>query len=131
MRDGRMLLSCRGGIFAFDKGRPVPTLKTEPAYSILRARDGTLWVGTRSELLHADNGTVKTFGKLNDDYGALYEDADGVMWAGNDHAGLIRVKREQETLFASLGGPFSDSILQIFEDTVGNSGLALCMVSTG
>jgi ligand-binding sensor domain-containing protein len=65
--------------------------------SLLRAHDGSLWIGTRSRVAHreANSPTIQWFGEpegfLKGDMQTLAEDGSGDLWAGYDGAGAIRV----------------------------------------
>src|ERR1017187_783096 len=74
-----------------------PGLKKSAIKSLLRARDGSLWIGTVSGLARQapDSPAVQLLGEpegfLNGNVLALPEDGDGDVWAGYDGPGVLRV----------------------------------------
>ncbi len=70
--------------------------------SVLRARDGSIWVGTLTNLaqLHPDspNPVFHSFGissgLVNGDTQALAEDTDGNLWVGKDGGGAARIVQD-------------------------------------
>jgi signal transduction histidine kinase/ligand-binding sensor domain-containing protein len=66
--------------------------------AILQTRDGYLWLGTWGGLARFDGARFTIFNRANTPalgdsrITALAEDADGSLWIGTAHAGLIRLK---------------------------------------
>jgi signal transduction histidine kinase/ligand-binding sensor domain-containing protein len=88
--DGALLLGTRNGIQRFTEGRNevyrVPGLNQNfSTKSVLRDRQGSLWIGTRSSgLVHVHHGTTDTFrsieGLSGDFVGPFLEDREGNLW---------------------------------------------------
>lgn len=70
---------------------PRDGLPSAPVHVSLRARDGSVWIGTESGLTHWENGAARTFrttdGLPSDTILSLHEFEDGTLWIGTS-AGL-------------------------------------------
>ncbi len=91
----------------------------------LGARDGGLWIGTRSgglNLLRDGNWTIygKTDGLPEDFIGALYEDRRGTLWIGLLNGGVSRLKDGQFTNWNTNDGLGSNIVLCFAEDSTGS-----------
>jgi ligand-binding sensor domain-containing protein/signal transduction histidine kinase len=71
--------------------------------AILAAKDGRVWVGTKSGLICCAKGRARLFqaadGFKRTDVRALAEDANGVLWAGAGDGTLYRVETNHVTSF--------------------------------
>ncbi|HEU4585575.1 MAG TPA: two-component regulator propeller domain-containing protein, partial [Gemmatimonadaceae bacterium] len=97
---GQLWISSRLGLFVFDPKRASfervsNQLHTRLVYTLLRARDGVLWVGTEDELLAVEPRTqtvLRRYGSATDPEAspltgrvlALYQGAGGKIWIGSD-----------------------------------------------
>jgi ligand-binding sensor domain-containing protein/signal transduction histidine kinase len=97
---GQLWISSRLGLFVFDPKRASfdlvsDELHTRLVYTLLRARDGVIWVGTEDELLAVGPRTrtvLRRFGSATDPKAApltgrvlaLYQGAGGKIWIGSD-----------------------------------------------
>jgi ligand-binding sensor domain-containing protein/signal transduction histidine kinase/CheY-like chemotaxis protein len=97
---GQLWISSRLGLFVFDPKRAgfdlvSDQLRTRLVYTLLRARDGVLWVGTEDELLAVEPRTrtvLRRYGSAADPKAAplagrvlaLYQGARGTIWVGSD-----------------------------------------------
>lgn len=71
-----------------------------PVLSLLRTRDGALWLGSNRDVRRLKDGNSKIFGRaegitLPDDVRALAEDQTGRVWAAVRHVGLFRQVNEE------------------------------------
>jgi ligand-binding sensor domain-containing protein len=74
--------------------------------SVLRGRDGTLWVGTTFGLARRRAGLWAVFDRGEaKDVLCLHEAADGTVWYARHWEGLFRVSGESLTPLALAGGP--------------------------
>ena len=87
--------------------------------SLLWARDGTLWAGTRSGLFALRKGRFEAqHGMPNDDIKALIEDRDGNIWIGTA-GGLVRWREGVLSVWRKADGMIDDQILALHEDDEG------------
>lgn len=87
--------------------------------SLLWARDGTLWVGTRGGLFAFRAGRFQRFrGMPHDDIKALLEDRDGNVWIGTA-GGLVRLRDGVVSVWRKSDGMIDDQILALHEDDEG------------
>jgi len=111
-------------------------LSDDRVMSLLRARDGVLWVGTLAGGLNrydpaTDNLTVFRADATDpaslsaDGVMSLYEDRKGNIWIGTFGGGLNRFDRQTQTFQRYFNGPDMPSdlanarVTTIFEDTAG------------
>lgn len=99
--DHYLWIGTTGGLLRFDGSRfelfdraNTPQLKENGIFSLLAARDGSLWIGTEGGgLLRYRQGRFRVYGAaegLSDRFiRALLEDQDGTVWVGTDN-GLLR-----------------------------------------
>jgi PAS domain S-box-containing protein len=86
----------REGVSRFDKGRwkPVPMQLPGGIQSLYPARDGSLWIGTRSGLARWSAGEMSVLttrdGLSNNNVLSLYEERSGTLWIGTGGGGLNR-----------------------------------------
>ena len=113
LADGRMLFAPYGvglqvfdgsGVQPFRTGLPIPLL----CRALLRGRDNTLWLGSNGAGLHrlADQASTRvtheaTPANGQESFHTLFEDSQGRIWAGGDHA----VIRGDAAGFTRVGVP--------------------------
>jgi signal transduction histidine kinase/ligand-binding sensor domain-containing protein len=99
--DGALLISTREGIRRFVDGRAeqyplLGAVQQFPAESLLRDREGGLWIGTRKRgLVHVHGGRTDVFGQSDglsgDDVTSLFDDREGNIWVATTN-GLDRFR---------------------------------------
>jgi len=103
---------------------PEQGLSRTSVRSLLRARDGTLWIGTDLGLNRYRDGTftvlTRADGLSHNVILSLVEDSDGAIWIGTDGGGVNRWLNGTLTSFTSRQGLSNDSILAMFEDREGS-----------
>src|ERR1700685_3788863 len=88
--DGYLWLATQFGILRFDGVRTVPwqpppdqRLPSDLVRTLLAARDGALWIGTRSGLASWKDGKLRGYPEFAGfDILSLVEDHVGALWAG-------------------------------------------------
>jgi PAS domain S-box-containing protein len=89
----------REGVFRFDKDRwkRVPMRLPGGIQALYPARDGSLWIGTRSGLARWSAGELSVLttkdGLSNNNVLSLYEEPSGTLWIGTGGGGLNRLER--------------------------------------
>lgn len=118
-KDGYLWIGTDGGLVRFDGVRfvqwnfPAGQRLLDPrVFSLLAARDGSLWIGTGFSVSHWINGTLVNYPKLSGRIEALAEDRDGGVWLVRtqvtDESGpLCRILNEKFQCFGKPEGiPF-------------------------
>src|SRR5258705_6645612 len=111
--DGRFLISTGEGIGRFVDGRtepyPLPgTAQQFQVESLLRDREGGLWIGTRDRgIVHVHQGRTDVFGQSDglsgNDVSSLFEDREGNIWVATLD-GLDRFRGLAVTTFSVKQG---------------------------
>jgi ligand-binding sensor domain-containing protein/signal transduction histidine kinase/DNA-binding NarL/FixJ family response regulator len=103
-----------------EEGLPQMTVQT-----VIRSRQGYLWLGTQEGLVRFDGIQFKTFTKanvaqlLNDWIWTLYQDREGNLWIGTDGGGLTCLKNGKFITFNGKDGLSNDTVRCIHEDHEG------------
>lgn len=88
-------------------------------------RDGTLWIGTRSQGLHVlAGGEIRQVPTTHEDVFSLCEDREGNMWVGTNGGGLYRVRRKTYRLYDKSAGLRDNFTFTLMEDAQGDIWLA-------
>jgi ligand-binding sensor domain-containing protein/signal transduction histidine kinase len=116
------LLRLQDGVVArYGKREGLPD---ETVFCILERRDRSLWVGTREGMARwSGTGFVaerREPGQAPDSVLTLFEDGDGVLWAGTYGGGLARQKDGRWTTFTTRQGLFNDTVFQVLDDGQGH-----------
>lgn len=133
-KDGTLLIGTNLGWMYRLRSRRltlVRTPKEKGAISaIVRAKDGSLWVGTSQGAEHWTGGTFTLFdvtrGLSSPLVKAILEDSDGTLWIGTQ-SGLNRLRDATMTVFRTANGLPDEFITYLREDSsrtlwVGTSG---------
>ena len=127
--DGYLWLGNGSGLFHFDGIRFVPWQppageKRPPAgvYSLLCARDGTLWIGTFQGLASVRDGRLTWLPDFDDMFvTTLLEDRDGTVWAGtiNRDVGRLCAVRAGRVTCSGDDAGFGGFVWSLHEDQTG------------
>jgi PAS domain S-box-containing protein len=111
---------------AVDNWRQPQGLPQNSVLSILRTRDGYLWVGTKGGLSRFDGLRFTTFDDRNknqlreNEIWALVEGDDSSLWIGTYGGGLSRLKDGQFTIYTTKDGLISNTIAALSKDAEGS-----------
>ena len=125
---GSLLLGTADGLESFSAGALIPiSIPGEPKHlevkAILRAHDGTLWIGTSHGLVRGQAGhytwvPLQSRDTAPQHIDTLFEDTAGALWIGTSR-GLMRLAQGQLATFRN-GDPLAGNpILCHFEDRNG------------
>jgi signal transduction histidine kinase/ligand-binding sensor domain-containing protein len=128
--DGYLWLGSEFGLFYFDSVRFVrwqPTAGEQPpitsVYSLLCARDGTLWIGTFEGLASLRDGRLTWLHEFDDMFvTSMLEDHNGTVWAGaitRDGGRLCTVRGGRGTC-SGEDGRFGGFVWSFHEDETGS-----------
>lgn len=108
-------------IWTTDNGLPENTVN-----SILRTRDGYIWIATWDGLARFDGVRFTVFNKNNTPilgnnlFWVLFEGRDDTLWIGTLGAGLYAVNNGHWRRFTTDEGLSNDTIMSLHEDRYGN-----------
>jgi signal transduction histidine kinase/ligand-binding sensor domain-containing protein len=118
---GLTVLSEKGDNFSARTYTQADGLAQNNVYSVLRARDGTIWAGTVSGGISrlqqgkiTNDSTANGFG--SEDVTSIVEGFDGTTWFATA-AGLTSFSNERWTYLTTRDGLPSNAVRTIFEDT--------------
>jgi signal transduction histidine kinase/ligand-binding sensor domain-containing protein len=102
-------------------------LPDERIMSILRTRDGYIWMGTLSGLVRFDGLHFRIFNKANTPalvstdftFDVLMQGKDGALWAGTYDGGAVRYRDGVFTSISTRNGLADDYVGRIDEDSTG------------
>src|SRR4030095_4490911 len=128
-RDGTVLIATRAGIIRITDRKaaayrlPDFAVPLNP-FSLLRDRDGSLWIGTKDRgLLHVSNGGTDHFGRahgLSSDYiSAVFEDREGNIWVGTAN-GLDRFREFAVSTISVVHSYSVPTVESVLTDTDGS-----------
>ena len=128
--DGYLWLGAEFGLLRFDGVRAVPWqpptgehLPSSSISSLLAARDGRLWIGTREGLASWKDGKLTHYqGLAGQSINALLEDHEGTIWVGTFVAptGRLCAIKSSATRCYGEDGRFGSQVLCLYEDRRGN-----------
>jgi signal transduction histidine kinase/ligand-binding sensor domain-containing protein len=124
--DGYLWLATEFGLLRFDGVRSVPWqppagqhLPGSDIYRLLAARDGTLWIGTRTGLASWKDGKLTQYPELaGKAVFRLIEDREGTVWAGG-YVGLCAI-HIGNVLCYGADGSFGIAVTSLYQDSGGN-----------
>lgn len=98
-------------------------LASDLTWSILLARDGTLWIGSSSGLTRFKDGRWQNYGAADGLGGTwvktLLEDRDGNLWIGLAGGGAVRYREGRFSALASHSRKMEEVVWCLFEDREG------------
>jgi len=128
--DGYLWLATEFGVVRFDGIRAVPweppgdaRLPSSDIWSVLAARDRSLWIGTSKGLVRWKAGRLSHYSELSGKFvGRLFEDRSGTVWATSlgVPAGILCAIREGEVRCDGKDGSFGYAPLGLYEDRKSN-----------
>jgi ligand-binding sensor domain-containing protein len=102
---------------------PGQQLPSTQIFSLLAARDGTLWIGTSKGLASWKDGKLTQFAELDDHYiFKLLEDHEGSVWASGMKipTGKLCAIRDGGTRCYGEDGALGRGVFNLYEDSKGN-----------
>ena len=101
-------------------------LPQDAVHSVLQARDGYLWIGTKGGLSRFDGVRFTTFDDRDktqlreNEVWDLAESADGTLWIATYGGGLSRLKDGKFTVFTTADGLINDFVSRVVVDKEGS-----------
>lgn len=128
--DGYLWIGTTGGLVRFDGAhftvfdrQNTPQLHENSVFSLMVSSDGALWLGTEGGgIVRYQHGQFRSWstheGLSNDFVRALYQDAEGTIWAGTDN-GLMQLKDDRFVRVDGTGSIPPISVHSIYQDRSG------------
>ncbi|MBX3731171.1 MAG: histidine kinase [Verrucomicrobiae bacterium] len=105
-------------VWQIEDGLPANTIT-----ALLPSREGYLWLGTYNGLARFDGARFVAFGEAdglaNPHISCLWEDGEGVLWAGTEGGGLVRWDGREFSTFTVADGLSDNFILALAGDASG------------
>jgi len=118
--DGVIWVATNNGLGRFDGARfstiaSIDNVSIEYPGHLIKSKDGGFWMATLKGLCHYKDGHLSLYGSTKDqDFGAIYEDDDQVVWSTTDR-GFVRLKNGRFTEFSSKDGLSEENLYSILE----------------
>jgi ligand-binding sensor domain-containing protein/two-component sensor histidine kinase len=98
----------------------VPGCEQGSISTLLRDRQGTVWVGDANGLRRIENGGCGAQRALTGEtIIALMEDAEGDLWAGSETQGVTVARDQKFSMYTTRNGVASDAVRCVFQDHEG------------
>lgn len=122
--DGSIWAASRHGIFRYDGDRFTLVHDDVYTHTLIERPDGSLLAGTRNGIFRVHDDDLERFAPEIDfiqsrPIKALYNDADGSLWAAAEGSGALHIQADGYTLYTEEDGLARFSVLDIYRDTAG------------